>query len=267
MTSRVSVEIGGLLGSGASASASAAVLPGKGIHNLHIRSESGFTCLHRACRHGFTSLVQELVTRGADVHATGGGVGNNGNNGNVGNVGGVETTPSSISMTTAEGGSSKKVHDKGDKGDKDDKEGPLHRWLGRTPLHEACARVGKASVDICMFLVDVGKADICAVDNGGNSCIHIAAAHNNIPLLLHLLSMKRQQINISKKSEKADKLDKLDTHGRNCNEHTPLHIACQLGHIGAAVALLEAGCHPDMKDSRVRAVYMGDGGARKRLEG
>ena len=54
---------------------------------------------------------------------------------------------------------------------------------GTTPLHHACIRGSKKAVDI---LLDLG-ANINAVDNEGNSCLHHTANSNNLSLLKKLL--------------------------------------------------------------------------------
>ncbi|CAF3804525.1 unnamed protein product [Rotaria magnacalcarata] len=97
-----------------------------------------------------------------------------------------------------------------------------------TPLMCACASNHPAT---CALLLS-HSADLCVVNDGGLTAIHIAAFLGSLPVLQELLNSSSNDEQISKALNQGD----------NRNQ-TPLFYACIEGHLDVALTLLRAGAN------------------------
>lgn len=82
--------------------------------------------------------------------------------------------------------------------------------LGITPLHYACIKGSKNAVDL---LLDLG-ANINAVDEDGNNCLHYAVNSNDSKLLKKLLVRGAQKTNANKQGKLPIDLARENNYGR-----------------------------------------------------
>jgi len=173
---------------------------------LRVRVESGLTPLHVCVYNGHDDCVRILLAKGAEVNA-------------VDKVGDTALSYCFLdSPLRFRGKDGKKdildtlIKYKADVTMKDG-------LTGETFLHKA---VGGGHVHSAHLLLATKQMEINAVNNVGDTALHMACADGHYSILQELLMLNAK------------------LHIKNRQGHTPLHKACALGHIGNVVMLIEA---------------------------